>query len=122
MSGPAQNDIAAIRQIDLCLSGSERKIAAAGQQGGGAPVFSVVADRPGNGNIVSRETPDCFLACGRVGWRGLCCARFRLTNQQGYDGEQSTEDCALPVVDVRSSTNEFQDAHIRVSARLYYSA
>src|SRR4029077_9100376 len=81
MRGPADDDVAAIRQIDLCLSRSESKIAAAGQQGGSAPILGVVADRSGHGNVVSSETADDFLVWGRVGEGGLCSPRCQLTNQ-----------------------------------------
>src|SRR6266566_2226082 len=97
MSRPAENDIAAFRQIDLCLARSERKIAAAGQQGRGASVLGLKADRSVHGNVISGKPSNHLLAPGRTRYRGLRRLTLRLKDQQGYEAEHDPEDGPLAI-------------------------
>src|SRR5438445_4588748 len=114
MSWPAKDDISAFGQIDFCLTGSKRKIAPAGKQGGSAPVLILEADRSTHGNIVSREASDHLLPSRRPGQGRLLRPNLRMKDQKAYEAERAPENCALEIFAL-SLVTEFVYAHLRPS-------
>src|SRR5690242_6076787 len=95
MSGTAKNDLAPVRQIDLRLTRSKRKVAAAGKQGSGTSVLGLKTDRSPDRNIVSRESPNRRLIHSRAG--GLRRAPLGPKNEQTREAKRAPHNHPHPM-------------------------